>query len=143
MFVALLFRSPAKEGHFYLTTHSTHFYLLLHGVGHMVKDNRDYQKGNTLPPLQGLLFSINSKRSFIGIIKQSSSHYPTTGVFLNNRSFIYSSYRLAHTRVFVTPVVEHRQERKIVQWVHNGGSIQRPIAPCVADLIRNNVSLQV
>ena len=33
-----------KEGRkemFYLTTHSTHFILRLHGVGHMVKDHSD------------------------------------------------------------------------------------------------------
>ena len=26
--------------------------------------------------------------------------------------------RIAHTTAFVTPVVEHRQEREIAQWVH-------------------------
>ena len=57
---------------FYLTTHSTHFilrlygrkegnvlfndalntfYLRLYGVGHMVKDHSDSERGNPLPPL--------------------------------------------------------------------------------------------
>ena len=40
---------------FYLTTHSTHFYLRLYGVGHMVKDHSDSERGNPLPP-HGLLF---------------------------------------------------------------------------------------
>ena len=31
---------------FYLTTHSTHFILRLHGVGHMVKDHTDSEIGN-------------------------------------------------------------------------------------------------
>ena len=30
---------------------------------------------------------------------------------------------------FVTPVVEHWLEREIAQWVHNEGSIRRPISP--------------
>ena len=36
------------------------FYLRLYGVGHMVKDHSDSQRGNPLPP-HGLLFPINSK----------------------------------------------------------------------------------
>ena len=44
---------------FYLMTHSTHFYLRLYGVRHMVKDHSDSEKGNLLPPHR-LLFLINS-----------------------------------------------------------------------------------
>ena len=40
------------------------FYLRLYGVGHVVKDHSDSERGNPLPP-HGLLFSINSKGSFI------------------------------------------------------------------------------
>ena len=36
---------------FYLTTHSTHFILLLYGIGHMVNDHSDSERGNLLPPL--------------------------------------------------------------------------------------------
>ena len=54
---------------FYLTTHSTHFYLRLYGVRHMFKDHSDSEKGNLLPPHR-LLLSINSKGSFICIIPQ-------------------------------------------------------------------------
>ena len=43
----------------YLTTHSTHVILRLYGVGHMVKDHADSERGNPLPP-HGLLFPINS-----------------------------------------------------------------------------------
>ena len=53
---------------FYLTTHSTHFILRLYGIGHMVKDHSDCERGNPLPP-HGLLFPINSKGSFICTIK--------------------------------------------------------------------------
>ena len=53
-----------REKMFYLTTHSTHFYLRLYGVRHMVKDHSDSEKGNPLPPHR-LLLSINSKGSFI------------------------------------------------------------------------------
>ena len=40
---------------FYLTTHSTDFILWLYGIGHMVKDHSDSERGNLLPP-HGLLF---------------------------------------------------------------------------------------
>ena len=40
------------------------FYLRLYGVRHMVKDHSDSEGGNPLPP-HGLLFTINSKGSFI------------------------------------------------------------------------------
>ena len=76
---------------FYLMTHSTHFILRLYGVGHMVKDHSDSERGNPLPPYR-LLFPINSKGSFICTIPD----------------------RIA----FVTPVVEHWLDREIAQWVH-------------------------
>ena len=57
------------------------FYLRLYSVGHMVKDHSDRERGNPLPP-HGLLFPISCNSSFI-----------------------------AHTTVFVTPVVEHWLDR--------------------------------
>ena len=61
---------------FYLTTHSTHFiYGYKYGVGHMVKDHSDSERGNPLPP-HGLLFPINSKGSFICTIPQTGQHIP-------------------------------------------------------------------
>ena len=75
-----------KEGRkemFYLMTHSTHFYLRLYGIRHMVKDHSDSERGNLLLP-HGLLFLINSKGFYI--------HHFTD--------------RITHTTAFVTPVVE-------------------------------------
>ena len=46
------------------------FYLRLYGVGHMVKDHSDSERGNPLPPHR-LLFPISSKGSFICIILQT------------------------------------------------------------------------
>ena len=46
------------------------FYLRLYGVGHMVKDHSDSERGNPLT-LHGLLFPINSKGSFICTIPQT------------------------------------------------------------------------
>ena len=46
------------------------FYLWLYGVGHMVKDHSDSERGNPLPP-HGLLFPISSKGSFACIITQT------------------------------------------------------------------------
>ena len=76
--------------------HSTHFILRLYGVGHMVKDHSDSERGNLLPP-HGLLFLINSKGFFY-------MHHPTD--------------RIVHTTAFVTPVVKRWLEREIAQWVH-------------------------
>ena len=59
-----------KEGIFFITTHSTHFYLRLYVVRHMVKDHSDSEKGNPLSPHR-LLFPINSKGSFICTIPQT------------------------------------------------------------------------
>ena len=69
--------SPIDQGRkcFYLTTHSIHFILRLYGVGHMVKDNSDSERRNSLPP-HGLLFPINSKGSFICTIPQTGYHIP-------------------------------------------------------------------
>ena len=60
-----------KEGRICLfnDAHNT-FYLRLYGVGHMVKDQSDSERGNPLPS-HGLLFPISSKGSFICIIPQT------------------------------------------------------------------------
>ena len=47
------------------------FYIRLYGVIHMVQDHSDSLRGNPLPPLHGILFSISSKGSFISIIPQT------------------------------------------------------------------------
>ena len=46
------------------------FYLRLYGFRHMVKDHSDSEKGNPLSPHM-LLFTINSKGSFISTIPQT------------------------------------------------------------------------
>ena len=109
----------------YLTTHSTHFILRLYGVGHMVIDHSDSERGNPLPP-HGLLFLINSKGSYM--------HHPTD--------------RTAHTTAFVTPVVKHWLEREIAQWVHpmkdrsdDPSHHERPIAPWATLLPWSYISL--
>ena len=40
----IMFMINWKEGNVYLTTHSTHFYLRLYGVRHMVKDHSDGER---------------------------------------------------------------------------------------------------
>ena len=52
-------RKERKEK-LYLMMHSTHFMY-----GYMVKDHSDSERGNLLPTLLRLLFSISSKVSFI------------------------------------------------------------------------------
>ena len=77
-------KSGRKEGNVLFNDALNTFYLRLYGVGHMVKDHSDSERGKPLPP-HGLLFSINSKGSFICTIPD----------------------RIAHTTTFVIPVVEH------------------------------------
>ena len=53
-----------KEGNVLFNDTLNTFYLLLYGVGHMVKDNSDSERGNPL-------FPINSKGSFICTMLQT------------------------------------------------------------------------
>ena len=78
------------------------FYLQLYGVGHMVKDHSNREKGNLLPPLHGLLFPITSKGSFI----------------CNRQDTTYIA--------FVMSIGEHWLEWEVAQWVHHKGSIWWP-----------------
>ena len=57
--------------------------LRLYGVRHMVKDHSDSEKENPLPPHR-LLFTINSKGSFICTIPQTGYHIP--------RPFLHQSW---------------------------------------------------
>ena len=63
-FCRIVIKLEGRKEMFYLTMHSTHFILRLYGVGHMVKDHSDSEKGNQLPPHR-LFFPISSKGSFI------------------------------------------------------------------------------
>ena len=57
-----------KEGNVLFSDELNTFYLRLYGVGHMVKDHSDRERGNPLPS-HGILFPINSKGSFICMIQ--------------------------------------------------------------------------
>ena len=57
-----------QEGNVLFNDALNTFYLRLYGVGHMVKDHSDSERGN---PPHGLLFLINSKGSFICIIPET------------------------------------------------------------------------
>ena len=59
-----------KEGNVLFNDALNTLYLRLNGVRHMIKDHSDSERGNPLPP-HGLLFSINSKGSFICTIPQT------------------------------------------------------------------------
>ena len=59
-----------KEGYVLFNDALNTFYLRLYGIGHMVTNHSDSERGNPLPPHR-LLFSINSEGSFICIIPQT------------------------------------------------------------------------
>ena len=53
--------------------------------------------------------------------------------------------RIAHTTAFITPIVEHRLEQEIAQWVHHEGSIQRTTANAlttIAQWVHHEGSIQ-
>ena len=63
-YTCILFVSFRKEGSVLFNDALNTFYLWLYGIGHMVKDHSDSERGNPLLP-HGLFFPINSKGSFI------------------------------------------------------------------------------
>ena len=103
---------------FYLTTHSTHFILRLYGVGHMVKDHSDSERGNLLPP-----HGLDNER----------------GNLLLPQMLFY----MHHPTAFVTPNVWHWLEREIAQYVHYEGLIRRPIAPWANTLTIWSLKIQM
>ena len=62
--------SMVEEGNVLFNDALNTFYLRLYGVGHVVEDHSDGERGNPLPP-HGLLFLISSKGSFIYTIPQT------------------------------------------------------------------------
>ena len=83
------------------------FYLRLYGVRYMVKDHSDSDRGNPLPS-HGLLFSINSKGSFICTIHRQVSTY-------------HGLYYTSHGSL--------AGKRNSSMGSPHEGSIRRPIAP--------------
>ena len=64
MGLVIIYHSKRKEGNVLFNDALNTFYLQLYGVGHMVEDHSDSERGNLLSP-HGLLFPINSKGAFI------------------------------------------------------------------------------
>ena len=69
------FSQGRKEGNDLFNDTLNTFYLWLYGIGHMVKDHSDRERGNLLPSHE-LLFLISSKGSFICTIPQTGQHIP-------------------------------------------------------------------
>ena len=61
----------SKEGNVLFNGTLNTFYLWLYGIGHIVKDHLERDIGNPLLLLNGLLFLIKSKGSFICTIPQT------------------------------------------------------------------------
>ena len=66
--------SHTKEGNVLFNDALNTFYFRLYGVGHMVKDHSDSERGHPLPP-HGLLFPINSKGSLNAPSHRQDSTY--------------------------------------------------------------------
>ena len=84
-----------KEGNVLFNDALNTFYLRLYGVGHMVKDHSDSERGNPLPPHR-LLFPINSKGSFIRTILDMITHdgfrYTSRGALARTRNTLQWVY---------------------------------------------------
>ena len=91
LFLIICFLQRRKEGNVLFNDALNTFYLQLYGVGHMVKDHSDSERGNPMLP-HGLLFLISSKIFYM--------HHPTD--------------RIAHTTAFVLQWLEW----ETAQWVH-------------------------
>ena len=65
----ILYSQGRKEGNVLFNEALNTFYVRLYGVGHMVKDHSDSERGNPLSP-HGLLFPISSKSSIICTIPE-------------------------------------------------------------------------
>ena len=77
-----------KKGNVLFNDTLNTFYLRLYGVGHMVKDHSDNERGNLLPP-HGLLFPISSKGSFICHTQDNTYHslcYTSHGALAGTRN---------------------------------------------------------
>ena len=122
-----------KEGNVLFNDALNTFYLRLYGVIHTVKDDLDSERGNPLPPLNGLLFSIRSGQVRSECLTCTfRASCCSTRSSIHDRNFSISSkwvFYMHHPRDRIAPVVEHWLEREIAQWVHHEGSIWRPIGP--------------
>ena len=80
---------------FYLTTHSTHF-------------------------MYGYMASDIWLRTILIVRKETRCRHIGYSFRLTARVLLYAhpTDRIAHTTVFITPVVEHWLEREIAQWIH-------------------------
>ena len=93
------FEIRKKEGNVLFNGALNAFYLRLYGVGHMIEDHSDNERGIPLSP-HGLLFPFSSKFFF----------------------FKYAPSHRQDSTAFVTPIVEHWLEQEIAQLVHHEGS---------------------
>ena len=82
-----------KEGNILFNDALNTFYLRLYGVGHIVNDHSDSERGNLLLP-HGLLFPINSKGSFICTYHSLcyTCHGSLAGMRNSSIKFIYVDY---------------------------------------------------
>ena len=96
-----------KKEMFYLTMNSTHFNLRLYGVRYIIKDHSDSERNPAANTMWATLFQLAAR-----ILLHATSHRQDS----TNHGF-------------VMPVMEHWLGRAIAQWVHQEGTVWRPIAP--------------
>ena len=87
-----------KEGNVLFNDALNTFYIRLYGVGHMVEDHSDSERGNPLPPHR-LLFPISSKGYIICTYHRHDSTYHILCFALLRFLFIYL-YLLIYTCIF-------------------------------------------
>ena len=70
-----MFVKKKKEGNVLFSDALNTFCVLLYCDGHMVNNHSNSERGNLLPPLHGLLFSISSKGSLYALSHRHDSTY--------------------------------------------------------------------
>ena len=130
-FDAIWIAATQKEGRSVLFNDALNtFYLRLHGVGHMVKDHSDSERGNPLPP-HGLLFPISSKFFLYAPSHRQDNIY---------HSLCYTSRgALAGTRnSSMGPPHEGSIWRPITSWA-NALTTEPHLAPCYTELTLSKI----
>ena len=94
------------------------FYLRLYGDGHMVKVHSDSERGNPLPP-HGLLFSIDSKGSFIRYLLICIYAYTHIHTYIHTYVHIYlHTYTHTHIHIYINTYIHTYTHRYTHTYIH-------------------------
>ena len=118
-----------KEGNVLFNDALNTFYLRLYGVRHMVKDHSDSERENRLPP-HGLLFSINSKGSFICTSHRQDNTYH--GLCYTSRGALAGTRTVQETRLSHIRLATYKTVYNGNQQIHTKCQLQLVLPPQIS-----------